>query len=104
MGGGRVSAAHHQLRRQEEAYYRWYPTLVTMGDEPGRVLAVSGDDTSGNDVRQMEMYMETSDRFERVWGPGGVGDTSAEHSFPQIRVAQLFHLTQSTPRLWPGAS
>ncbi|HEX6200839.1 MAG TPA: galactose oxidase-like domain-containing protein [Thermoanaerobaculia bacterium] len=66
------------------AYFRWYPTLVTMGDEPGRVLVVSGDDTSGADVRQMEMYMETSDRFELVWGPGGVGDTSAEHSFPQI--------------------
>lgn len=66
------------------AYYRWYPTLVTMGDEPGRVLVVSGDDTSGTDVRQMEMYMETSDRFELVWGPGGPGDTSAEHSFPQI--------------------
>lgn len=66
------------------AYHRWYPTLVTMGDEPGRVLVVSGDDTSGTDVRQMEMYMETTDRFERVWGPAGVGDTSAEHSFPQI--------------------
>mgnify|MGYP002624692522 FL=1 len=37
------------------SYYRWYPTLVTMGDEPGRVLVVSGDDTSGNDVRQLEM-------------------------------------------------
>lgn len=66
------------------AFYRWYPTLVTMGDEPGRVLVVSGDDTSGTDVRQMEMYMETSDRFELVWGPSGVGDTSAEHAFPQI--------------------
>ena len=66
------------------AYFRWYPTLVTMGDEPGRVLVVSGDDTSGTDVRQMEMYMETSDRFELVWGPAGVNDTSAEHSFPQI--------------------
>lgn len=66
------------------AYYRWYPTLVTMGDEPGRVMVVSGDDTSGADVRQMEMYMETTDRFELVWGPGGVGDASAERSFPQI--------------------
>ena len=66
------------------AYYRWYPTLVTLGDEPGRVLVVSGDDTGGADVRQMEVYMETTDRFELVWGPGGVGDTSAERSFPQI--------------------
>lgn len=65
-------------------YFRWYPTLVTMGDEPGRVLVVSGDDTSGADVRQMEMYMETLDRFELVWGLRGPGDTSAEHSFPQI--------------------
>jgi hypothetical protein len=66
------------------AFYRWYPTLVTLGDEPGRVLVVSGDDTSGNDVAQMEVYMETSDRFERVWGPAGVGDTTANHNFPQI--------------------
>jgi hypothetical protein len=66
------------------AYYRWYPTLVTMGDEPGRVLVVSGDDTGGSDVTQPEVYYETSDRFEPVWGPGGVGDTSADHSFPQI--------------------
>lgn len=65
-------------------FYRWYPTLVMMGEEPGRVLVVSGDDTSGNDVQQMEMYMESSDRFELVWGPAGVGDTSANHSFPQI--------------------
>lgn len=65
-------------------FFRWYPTLITMGDEPGRVLVVSGDDTGGTDVRQMEVYMETTDRFELVWGPGGVGDTSAEHSFPQI--------------------
>lgn len=66
------------------SYFRWYPTLVTMGDQPGRVLVISGDDTSGNDVQQMEMYMETSDRFELVWGAGGTGDTSANHSFPQI--------------------
>lgn len=69
------------------SFYRWYPTLVTMGDEPGRVLVVSGDDTGGNDVRQMEMYFESSDSFDRVWGPAGFGDTSANHSFPQIYPA-----------------
>jgi hypothetical protein len=66
------------------AYYRWYPTLVMMGDEPGRVLVVSGDDTGGADVTQPEVYFETSDRFEPVWGPAGAGDRSADHSFPQI--------------------
>jgi hypothetical protein len=65
-------------------YYRWYPTLVTTGDEPGRVLVVSGDDTSGSDVARMEMYFEATDRFEPVWGPGGPGDSSADRSFPQI--------------------
>jgi hypothetical protein len=63
-------------------YVRWYPTLVTMGDEPGRVLVASG--RNGTDVSQMEVYFETTDRFERVWGPGGVGDTSADRSFPQL--------------------
>ena len=68
-------------------FYRWYPTLVTLGDDPGRVLVVSGDDTSGSDVAQMEIYHEATDRFERVWGPAGVGDTSANHAFPQIYPA-----------------
>jgi hypothetical protein len=63
------------------AYSRWYPTLVTMGDAPGRVLVVSGIDGI---VPQMEMYLESSDRFERVWGPGGPGDTSANREFPQL--------------------
>lgn len=66
------------------AFFRWYPTLINLGNEPARLLVVSGDDTGGSDVAQMELYSETSDRFERVWGPGGIGDTSANRSFPQI--------------------
>jgi len=66
------------------AFFRWYPTLVTMGDEPGRVFVVSGSNSVGASVPQMEMYFETSDRFERVWGPAGTGDTTANRSFPQL--------------------
>lgn len=62
-------------------YTRWYPTCVTLGDEPGRVLVVNGVDGT---VAQMEMYFESSDRFEPVWGPGGSGDTSANRPFPQL--------------------
>ena len=29
--------------RTKMNYSRWYPTLVTLGDEPGRVLVASGD-------------------------------------------------------------
>jgi len=61
---------------------RWYPTLANLGDQPGRILAVSGL-TGGNDVEQPEMYREETGTFERVWGPGGVGDNSADHGFPQ---------------------
>lgn len=62
-------------------FTRWYPTCVTMGDEPGRVLVVNG--VNGT-VSQMEMYFESSDRFEPVWGPGGAGDTSANRAFSQL--------------------
>ena len=62
--------------------FRWYPTLVNLGDQSGRILTVSGL-TGGTDVAQPEMYLQDSGIFERVWGPGGVGDNSADHSFPQ---------------------
>jgi hypothetical protein len=65
-------------------FYRWYPTLVNLGDEPARVFVVSGWDTGGSDVAQPEMYLEESGAFEKVWGPGGIGDASANHSFPQL--------------------
>ena len=67
------------------SFYRWYPTLVTLGDSPGRILVVSGDqDSAPGEAEQMEIYMQNTDRFELVWGPGGPGDTSANHAFPQI--------------------
>jgi hypothetical protein len=65
-------------------FFRWYPTCVTLGDEPGRVLIVSGSNTSFVDVPEMEVYSEVTNSFDRVWGPGGVGDTSANRSFPQL--------------------
>ncbi len=57
---------------------RWYPTVVTLGDEPGRVLVVDGIPS------RMEIYSELTDSFSPVWGPGGMGDTSADRSFPQL--------------------
>lgn len=90
------------------AFTRWYPTCVTMGDEPGRVLVVNG--ASGNGP--MEMYFEATDRFERVWGPGGPGgpgvpaDTSADRVFPQLYPglnllpgSEVFY----TPTGWSGS-
>jgi len=44
---------------------RWYPTVVTLGDEPGRVLIASGFPS------QMEIYSETSGTFSLVTAAGG---------------------------------
>jgi hypothetical protein len=44
---------------------RWYPTLVTLGDEPGRVLIASGF------PQEMEIYDETSGTYSLVTATGG---------------------------------
>src|SRR3546814_19552410 len=55
------------------AYHRCYPTLVTLGDEPGRVIVVSGHDTGGADGRQTYVSLDTPHRLPIVMGPGGGG-------------------------------
>jgi Galactose oxidase-like, Early set domain len=67
-------------------FVRWYPTCVKLGDDSGRVLVVGGTNVSnaGTAVPQMEIYNESSDTFTRVWGPAGMGDTSADRSFPKL--------------------
>ncbi|MCZ6528423.1 MAG: DUF1929 domain-containing protein [Candidatus Dadabacteria bacterium] len=59
---------------------RWYPTLVTLGDEPGRVLIASGDNTSNRTCNPppvppggtppvpmpMEIYSEVAGKFDLV--------------------------------------
>lgn len=57
---------------------RWYPTLVTLGDEPGRVLIASGDNGPNRTCNppavppapmQMEIYSEQTGKFELVTTP-----------------------------------
>ena len=82
------------------AYARWYPTVVTLGDDSGRVLVASGSTGSnfGPPVPQMEIYSDATNSFTRVWGPAGPGDTSADRAFPELYPGlhltpngQLFH-------------
>lgn len=79
---------------------RWYPTLVTLGDDSGRVLVVDGSLSNGAAaVTAVEIYSESSDSFVRVFGPlGGPGDTSADRGFswlyPGLHLlpnGQIFH-------------
>ena len=44
---------------------RWYPTCVTLGDEPGRVFIASGRPA------QMEIYSESAGTFTLVTAAGG---------------------------------
>ncbi len=57
---------------------RWYPTLVNLGDEPGRVLVASGDNSSNRTCNppasppppmQMEIFSEQTEKFELVTTP-----------------------------------
>jgi hypothetical protein len=52
--------------RTRMAFDRWYPTLVTLGDVPGRVLIASG-----RPATRMEIYDETSGTFSTVTAVGG---------------------------------
>ncbi|MGI9064985.1 MAG: galactose oxidase-like domain-containing protein [Pyrinomonadaceae bacterium] len=58
--------------RTRMAFDRWYPTLVTLGDEPGRVLIAAGQriGAPGTPI-PMEIYEEASGTFASVTAVGG---------------------------------
>ena len=72
---------------------RWYPTVVSLGDDSGRVLVASGSTVSNGltPVPEMEIYSESTNSFTRVWGPAGPGDTAADRAFPKLYPG--LHLT-----------
>lgn len=79
---------------------RWYPTVVTLGDDSGRVLVADGSLANGGaTVTAVEIYSESTDSFVRVFGPlGGPGDTNADRGFswlyPGLHLlpnGQIFH-------------
>ena len=66
-------------QRTKMHFDRWYPTLVNVGDESGRVLIASGDNTVNRWTQQrpppalppiqMEVYSEQSGEFQLVTTP-----------------------------------
>ena len=71
-------------------FARWYPTCVTLGDDSERVLVVGGSAYNGGPaIPQMEIYQ--ADTFTRIWGPAGIGDTTADRAFPKLYAG--LHLT-----------
>ncbi|MBN9560394.1 MAG: hypothetical protein J0H14_06625 [Alphaproteobacteria bacterium] len=68
------------------SFGRWYPTVVTLGYEPGRVLIASGHPS------QMEIYDETTGTFSLVNVSGG--DRSFSPLYPGLHLlpgGEIFH-------------
>ena len=59
------------------AVERWYPTVLTLGDDSGRVLVASGVH-GATSPPIMEMYSETTDAFSPVTVSGPI-----DKAFPQ---------------------
>ena len=68
---------------------RWYPTLVNVGDEPGRVLIASGDLDSllspggPQDAMQMEVFNESSGSFDLITTPA---DMYHNATYPGLHI------------------
>lgn len=68
-------------------YKRWYPTVLTLGDEPGRALVVSGWQSNLLDTApQMEIYSETTDSFSLVSVSGPVGEKVGPQTYPGLHL------------------
>lgn len=78
------------------SFQRWYPTLVTLADTPGRVLVAGGmRDRFGALSQFMDIYSETSDRFEPVTAGGPTGELLFPPTYPGMHLlpnGQVFHV------------
>jgi hypothetical protein len=66
-------------------YGRWYPTVVTLGDQPGRVLIVSGWANATNQGK-MEIYSEQSGTFTEVSAASPPGDKKFDQLYPGLHL------------------
>jgi hypothetical protein len=78
-------------------YQRWYPTVITLGDEPGRALVVSGW-TGGfpQTAPQMEIYSETTDSFTTVSVSGPIGEKVGPQTYPGLHLlpgGEIFYVS-----------
>jgi cytochrome oxidase Cu insertion factor (SCO1/SenC/PrrC family) len=68
------------------AFERWYPSLVTLGHEPERILVAAGATRFDGLARRMEVYSEATDRFETVTTTGPAGELLFPGLYPSMRV------------------
>lgn len=77
-------------------FQRWYPTLVTLSDTPGKVLVAAGmTDRIGSLAGFMEVYSETTDKFEPITATGPVGELLFPPTYPGLHLlpgGEIFHV------------
>jgi hypothetical protein len=71
---------------RDMAVRRWYPTVVTLGDEPGRILVAAGSMGPGGPAPRMEVYSETTDAFEEITATGPVGNLLFVPTYPGLHL------------------
>ncbi len=79
--------------RRDMTFRRWYPTVVTLGDQPGRVLVAAGS-MGGGPAPRMEVYSETNDSFESTTAAGPVGELLFAPTYPGLHLlpgGEIFH-------------
>ena len=69
------------------AYRRWYPTALTLGDDPARVLVISGWlDDFATTAPQMEVYSPLTDTFSLVTASGPAGEKVGPQTYPGMHL------------------
>ena len=69
------------------AYMRWYPTAVTLGDDPARVLVISGwMDWTATTAPRMEIYSPVTDTFSLVTTSGPAGEKTGPQTYPGMHL------------------
>ena len=70
-------------------YKRWYPTVVTLGDEDGQARALVASGWTGGspyEPPQMEIYSELTDGFDLVTASGPVGEKTFPQTYPGLHL------------------
>lgn len=74
----------NNTNRTRMRYGRWYPTVVMMGDQPGRVLIASGWPSATSS--KMEFYSEASGRFTEIATQDPPGDKDFGQLYPGLHL------------------
>ena len=81
---------------RDMAFRRWYPTLLTLGDEPGRLLVAAGS-MGSTPAPRMEVYSETTDTFEEITAMGPVGNLLFAPTYPGLHLLPGGEISMSRP-------